>query len=584
MLKHIMPAGPGRDYRSIRRFLKIMETMGRYGFSDLAESVYPNYKFSWLRKRGKAAEKHYSRPEKLRMLFEELGPTFIKLGQILSTRADLITQPYADELTQLTENVPSFPGEEVKAIILAEFGKPPEELYAEFNYKPLAAASIGQVHTAKLKSGIDVVVKVQRPGIVQTVHTDLEIMRFIAEKMEEYSEAFARLEPTRIVSEFAYSLNRELNYRAEAANLLLFSKNMAERPHMKTPEVFPELSGEKVITMERIYGDSVSKVLADPGKAAEYDLKLLAEVGVNSMMSQIFEYGFFHADPHPGNIFLMKGNTLVFIDFGMMGRVSALERHYFVKVIDNMLNGDIPQMLDFALRMTTGGKFSGHRVELERDASDLIDENINLPLEQISVARILERLMKLFDKYQMALKPNLYMMFKALITIEHVGRSFDPQLKIVELVRPFIGKMKLRSMDPRAHIRRFIDNLGDNLLALEALPAVLRNVAAKFEDGELTLRVEHHRLNDIEETLYITGERLSRSLLVAALLVGSALLVVAKIPPYWGENTSAIGMFGFLVAGLLCLIILISDHRQRRAFLKARAKRKREEEGKKQHQ
>ena len=577
MLKLIMPNGLSRDYRTIRRFIKIMETMGAYGFRDLAENVYPNHRFSWMKRSPGGTEKH-SRPQKLRLMFEELGPTFVKLGQILSTRPDLISKPYADELTRLTEHVAPFPVEQVEAIIVEEFGKPPQELFAEFSSRPMAAASIGQVHAAKLKDGMEVVVKVRRPGIVETINTDLEIMRFIAGKMEEYSESFERMEPTRIVSEFAYSLSRELNYRAEAANLLLFHKNMSGTSNMKVPALVQELSGEKVLTMERIHGDSVTTVLADPEKAARYDLKFLAEVGVNSMLSQIFEYGFFHADPHPGNIFLLKGNILVFIDFGMMGRVSIAERHDFVKVIDYMLRGEISLMTDCALRMTISGQFAGSRDDLERDVSDLVDENINLPLDKISVAHILEQLLQLFEKYHMALKPNLYMMFKALITIEHIGRSFNPQLKIVEMVRPFIQQMKLRGMDPRGHIRRFLDNFGDNLTALESLPLSLRNVVSKFEAGQLTLRVEHHRLNDIEETLYVTGERLSRSLLVAALLVGSALIVVAKIPPYWGENTSVIGMFGVLISGGLSLVILIADHRQRRSFLRDRVKRRREEE------
>ena len=247
MLKLMIPTGLNRDYRTVRRFIKIMETMAAYGFHDLVENIYPNHKLSWLRK--KRAEKKYSRPEKLRMLFEELGPTFVKLGQILSTRADLITKPYADELTKLTENVPPFPAEVVKETVRAEFGKPPEELYAEFNYEPMAAASIGQVHAAKLKTGMEVVVKVRRPGIVETIRTDLEIMHYIASKMETYSESFARMEPTRIVAEFAYSINRELNYRAEAANMLLFYKNMADTPNMKVPELIQDLSGEKVLTM-----------------------------------------------------------------------------------------------------------------------------------------------------------------------------------------------------------------------------------------------------------------------------------------------------------------------------------------------
>ncbi|WP_294506873.1 AarF/ABC1/UbiB kinase family protein [uncultured Victivallis sp.] len=577
MLKLLMPNGLSHDYRTVRRFFKIVELMGRYGFCDLAENIYPNHRFHWMKKSGGSGSVRYSRPEKLRMLFEELGPTFVKLGQILSTRTDLISKAYTDELAKLTEHVPPFPFSEVESIIRQEFGRSVGELFLEFSREPIAAASIGQVHGARLPDGMEVVVKVRRPGIVETINTDLEIMRFIAVKMEEYSEGFARMEPSRIVSEFAYSLKRELNYRAEAANLLLFRKNMAGTPHMKVPALIDELSSERVLTMERIHGDSVASILADPAKREKYDLKFLAETGVNSLLSQIFEYGFFHADPHPGNIFIEPGNILVFIDFGMMSRVSMKERNDFVKVMDYLLRDEISLMIDCALHMTITGKYAGSRDELERDAADLICENINLPLEKISVARILERLLELFEKYHMALKPNLYMMFKALITIEQIGRSFDPKLKIVEMVEPFIRKMKLRGFDPRNHLRRFLDNFGENLTALERLPVSLRDVMSKFEEGRLTLRVEHHRLNDIEETLYVTGERLSRSMLVSALLVGSALLVVAKIPPYWGENTSVIGMFGFLISGGLSLVILIADHRQRRNFLKERVRRRRED-------
>ncbi|MDR0932462.1 MAG: AarF/ABC1/UbiB kinase family protein [Victivallales bacterium] len=576
MLKLIIPTDLSRDYRTVRRFIKIVETMAAYGFQDLAEKLYPNHHFGWLVR--KSDKRKYSRPEKLRMMFEELGPAFVKLGQILSTRSDLISEPYARELAKLTEHVPPFPVKEVEAIIRSEFGKSTNELFEKFSKKPIAAASIGQVHAARLKSGMKVVVKVRRPGIVEVLKTDLEIMRFIAAKMEEYSATFARMEPTRIVAEFSYALNRELNYRSEAANLALFYKNMADTPNMKVPQLISELSAERVLTMEYIKGDSVATILADPDKRELYDLKFLAVVGVNSMLSQIFEYGFFHADPHPGNIFIQPGNILVFIDFGMMGRITVKERRDFVKVVDYLLNDEISLMIDCALRMTIRGQFSGSRGELERDTADLIAENINLPLEKISVAHILEQLLQLFDKYHMALKPNLYMMFKALITIEHIGRSFDPQLKIVELVEPFIKKMKLRGLDPREHLRRFIDQFGDMLTSLERLPLSLRNVMKKVEDGRLTLRVEHHRLNEIEETLYVTGERMSRSMLVSALLVGSALIVVAKIPPYLGDETSLIGILGFLIAGGLSLIILIDDHRQRRKFLKERVRRKREEE------
>ena len=256
-----------------------------------------------------------------------------------------------------------------------------------------------------------------------------------------------------------------------------------------------------------------------------------------------------------------------------MGRIDEQERRDFVRIIDYMLRGEISSMTDCALRMTITGTYEGDREELERDVADLVDENINLPLDKISVSHILEELMELFRKYSLSLKPNLYMMFKALISIEHLGRTFDPALKIVDMVKPFIERLKWRSYDPMPHLRRFLDNFGDNLSALETLPTTLRKLITSAENGNLTLRVEHHRLDDIEQTMYVTGERLSRSMLVTALLIGTALIIVAKIPPFWND-IPIIGMFGFAVSAVLGVIILIDDHWQRRKFLKERARRK----------
>ena len=570
----LTPGEISRDYRTLKRFLKILEIMTRFGFQDIADAAWPN----WRRRAKKREEPEEavirrSRPERLRLLFEALGPTFVKLGQILSTRPDLITAPYADELAKLTEHVTPFSEKEMRGIIRSELGREPEELFRSFEKTPMAAASIGQVHGAVLKDGTAVVVKIQRPGARETINVDLDIMFYLARKLEDMDAVFARYEPVRIVDEFAYSLRRELNYQIEAANLLRFRKNMEDDDTLVVPRVFLDLSTTRVLTMERIYGDSAALLLTDEKIREKYDLKLVAERGVNSLLKQIFVDGFFHADPHPGNIFLLDGNRISFIDFGMMGRINDEERQYFVRIIDYMLRGEIERMTDVALHLTISGRVSGNRDRFNRDVADLVDENINLPLEKLSVAHILEELLELFNRYKLALKPNLYMMFKALISIEHLGRSFYPDLRIIEMVKPFIQRLKLHSYDPRPMLTHFLDTFGDNMKALNALPMALQDILANMRSGKITLRVEHHRLDDLEETVFITGERLSRSLLVAALLMASGLVVVARIPPFIGE-IPLIGMGGFLISGLLSVLILLDDHRQRKKFLREREKRR----------
>ena len=321
-----------RDLRSIRRFWTIVETVGACGFRELADTYFPEGAKGFFRRRkqDRPELRGLDRPAKLRRLLEELGPTFVKFGQILSTRPDLIGPVWAGELRQLTENVAPFPFAEVKAIIERETGRKTDEIFSRLEEKPLAAASIGQVHEGiLLGDGARVVVKVRRPGIAEVIEQDLEIMRFIAVRIEESGGALARFRPVRIVEEFARSLGRELDYMIEAANLNRFAADSRDDAHIKVPQVYFEYTTTEVMVMEFIEGDSAAKVQNSPELRKKYDLEKIAEYGVNSLLHQIFAAGFFHADPHPGNILLLPDGRLCFIDFGMMGRINADERRIF---------------------------------------------------------------------------------------------------------------------------------------------------------------------------------------------------------------------------------------------------------------
>ena len=569
-----------RDLRFIRRFWTIVETVGAYGFNELADTLFPDRGPGIFRRIRPARRdlRGLDRPAKLRRLLEELGPTFVKLGQILSTRPDVTGPVYAAELRRLTEHVTPFPFAEVKTIIERETGKKIGEIFSQLDETPLAAASIGQVHAGILrKDNSRVVVKVRRPGIVEVIEQDLDIMRFIASRLDEPDSPLARFRPVQIVNEFSHSLHRELDYMIEAANLNRFASDCEKDPHIKVPRVYFEYTSTSVMVMEFIDGDSASKVQNSPELRKKYDLEKIAEYGVDSLLNQIFVAGFFHADPHPGNIILLPDGRLCFIDFGMMGRIDAAERRIFLRALNCMLENDIPRMVDFALKMTLNNHFSGSRAALERDAADLVDANLNLPLEKLSLARILTDLLKMLREHGLALRPDLYMMFKSLITIEQLGRDFSPQLKIVDMVRPFLAGMKVEELDPRRVLKRFVSDLSENIEFAQDLPASLHAIVRKLEAGEISWRVEHHRLNEIEETLYVTGERLSRSLLLTALFLGSALVIVAKIPPLW-NGIPLPGIAGFLISGILSVYVLWSDHRQRMKFLRDREKRRIDEE------
>ena len=569
-----------RDLRTLRRFWNILEIVASCGFRELVSVYFPEHRHrkSSRKRKNMPDISALDRPARLRHMLEELGPTFVKLGQILSTRPDMIGNVYAEELKNLTEHVTPVDFSEIKKIIEAETGRKIEEIFSSFDETPLASASIGQVHKAVLRcNGQCVAVKVRRPGVTEIIKEDLEIMHFIASRLESGSNSAAKFRPVKIVEEFAHSLARELDYMVEAANLTRFAADSAKDVHIKTAQVFFDYTTSAMLTMEFISGDSAGKIQQNPALREKYDLEKIAEHGVNSLLHQIFIAGFFHADPHPGNILILPDNRLCFIDFGMMGRIAQRERRTFLKTLSCMLDNDIPGMVDHALKMTVRSHFNGNRLTLERDAADLVDANINLPLDRLSLAKILNDLLKMLDAHGLALRPELYMMFKSLMTIEHLGKDFYPDLKIVEMVKPFLATAKFKALDPRRFFRRFFNDLEDNTEILQNLPGTAGSILTQLEEGSFTLRIEHHRLNDIEETLYLTGERLSRALLLAALFLGSALMIVAKIPPVW-EGIPLIGMGGFLISGILSIYALWYDHRQRIKFLRIRTAQKLEDE------
>ena len=569
-----------RDLRTLRRFWNILEIVASCGFRELVSVYFPEHRHrkSSRKRKNMPDISALDRPARLRHMLEELGPTFVKLGQILSTRPDMIGNVYAEELKNLTEHVTPVDFSEIKKIIEAETGRKIEEIFSSFDETPLASASIGQVHKAVLRcNGQCVAVKVRRPGVTEIIKEDLEIMHFIASRLESGSNSAAKFRPVKIVEEFSHSLARELDYMVEAANLTRFAADSAKDVHIKTAQVFFDYTTSAMLTMEFISGDSAGKIQQNPALREKYDLEKIAEHGVNSLLHQIFIAGFFHADPHPGNILILPDNRLCFIDFGMMGRIAQRERRTFLKTLSCMLDNDIPGMVDHALKMTVRSHFNGNRLTLERDAADLVDANINLPLDRLSLAKILNDLLKMLDAHGLALRPELYMMFKSLMTIEHLGKDFYPDLKIVEMVKPFLATAKFKALDPRRFFRRFFNDLEDNTEILQNLPGTAGSILTQLEEGSFTLRIEHHRLNDIEETLYLTGERLSRALLLAALFLGSALMIVAKIPPVW-EGIPLSGMGGFLISGILSIYALWYDHRQRIKFLRIRTAQKLEDE------
>ena len=548
----------GRTYRHLNRYHRILRVLFKYGFNDLVDRLhidqYLESGLQMINRKPREQIARLSRPERLRLVFEELGPTFIKLGQLLSTRPDLIPADYLDELARLQDEVPAFSLAEVHAIFREELGRSPDEVFHYFDAEPLAAASIGQVHRARLDSGAEVVVKVQRPDIDTVIAVDLEILAHIAGLMEQYLEEVQGHRPTAIVQEFARSLSREIDFAVELANIQRFARQFERNPAIHVPLVYPELSTQRVLVMEYVLGikASMTTQLREQG----YDLPLIAERGATLVMEQIFVHGFFHADPHPGNVFILPDNVVCFIDFGQMGRLSRKDREDFTDLVLDLVAGDERTIVDGVLQVTVQlGEVD--REALGRDLGNLMDLYLYRPLDELEAGRILQDLLDLVTRHKLTFKPAFYQMMKALSTVEGVGLMLDPKLELIRLARPFMRRIRLERMRP-ARLAEEIARTGSGYLQLlRELPEELRAILRQLRGGRMRIEFEHHGLQALGAALDRVSNRIAFAIVLAALIVGSSLIVLSDIPPHW-HDIPVIGLLGFLVAGIMGFWLLLS--------------------------
>ncbi len=562
-----------RTYRHLNRYQRILRVLFKYGFNDLVDRLhidqYLETGLQMINRKPREQLDRHSRPERLRMALEELGPTFIKLGQLLSTRPDFIPAEYLDELAKLQDSVPPFSYEEVRQIFQEECGRDPEEMFEYFDTRPMAAASIGQVHQARLADdqvsagehkSRDVVVKVQRPGIENLIAIDLEILAHLARLMEEHLEEVQGHRPSAIVHEFARSLSREIDFTIELANIQRFARQFESNPDIHVPEVHPPLSTERLLVLERVDGIKASEL--DKLKEQGYDLSLVAERGANLVMEQIFVHGFFHADPHPGNIFVLPDNIPCFIDFGQMGRLSLKEREDFADLVLHLVSGHEAKVAADVLKITI------QQGDLDRDAlamdvGDFMDRYLYLSLGELQAGKILQDLLELVSRHKLSLKPNLYLMLKALTTVEGVGLMLDPDLELIELASPFMKKIKFNRIRPRRLAEEMGETGNEYLALVRDLPEEARSILSQLRKGKMKLEFEHRGLRPMERSLDRVSNRIAFAIVLAAQIIGSSLIVLSDIPPKW-NSIPVIGLAGFLVAGIMGFWLLVSIIRHSR--------------------
>ncbi|HOP18352.1 MAG TPA: ubiquinone biosynthesis regulatory protein kinase UbiB, partial [Gammaproteobacteria bacterium] len=422
---------------------------------------------------------------RIRRALEDLGPIYVKFGQILSTRRDLLPDDIAVELAKLQDQVPPFPGERAKSMVEKALGKPVEELFAAFETQPLASASIAQVHAATMHDGRKVVVKVVRPGIQKTIQRDIDLMFTIARLARKYSRDARRLRPVEVVEEYNKTIHDELDLLREAANCTQLRRNFSDGRLLYVPEVFWDLTRENVMVQERIYGIPVDQV--DELVAAGVDMKALGERGVEIFFTQVFRDNFFHADMHPGNIFVRPDGTYIGVDFGIMGTLTTADQRYLAENLLAFFHRDYRKVAE--LHVESGWVPRDTRIEDFEAAIRTVSEPIwEKPISEISFGHFLLRLFQTARRFNMEVQPQLVLLQKTLLNIEGLGRMLYPQLDLWSTAKPFMERWMSEQVGPRAFIRRVRETLPQISEDLPEVPLLVHRVLRKAVDGDLKIQ------------------------------------------------------------------------------------------------
>lgn len=498
-------------------------------------------------------------PQRFRRMLEELGPTYVKLGQVLATRVDMLPPEWIAELERLQDQVPPVPFEALLPDMTQALGRPPQEVFAAIEPQPRAAASIAQVHDALLPDGTPVVVKVRRPGIVPRVEADLRIMSHLAALMESEIPESRRYQPRRVMQQFAKSLRRELDLAAEARAVERFGELFADDPTVVIPRVYWDYTSAVMNVQDRIEGIPGNRL--DLVDAAGLDRRLLAVRGANVVLKMILIHGYFHADPHPGNVFYLPGHRLGLIDFGMTGMLTTQRRNEITDLLLALLRKDERALLEVILEWSGDGP-----VDEARLASDLIEFVFNyssVQLRDISMGRLLGELTAIMREHHLVLPPDLTLLFKALITLEGLGRQLDPEFDMGEHVEPFMSQVLPLRYSPQAMAKRAEHGVREMAGLLAGLPRDLSRFFKELRKGRAHIDLDLKRLERFGNRIDRSASRLTLGILTASLIIGSSIVMTIEGgPKIFGMPV--LGFFGFVLAVMNSIWLVFSIWRSGR--------------------
>ena len=545
---------------NLTRIRQVAEVLLRYGFEDVVTTtplrrlVSQSRRLSWQRADRQVFDT--TRWERVRLIIEELGPTFIKLAQAMSNRADLLPQELIDEFEKLQSNVPPFDTALARQIIEEELGRPIAEVFGEFDDIPIGSASIGQVHKARLLTGEDVVIKVQRPGVRDKVRSDLALLHELVSLTAGFLQKQGLANPQDIVDAFERSMSKELDYTAEARSMEQFRKLYEEYTTFYVPKPYRELSTTRILVIEFVSGCKIT----DKPRLLEWGLDpaKVAENGMDIYLTQIFQFGIFHADPHPGNVLVQPDGTIVLIDFGMVGRLTKQQKYAFAGVFIGMARQDARSMALNFRRLAITAEIPDMRA-FEADLSQLIEDFAMLDVKEMSMSDLADALQGIIYTYKLQVPGAVFLILRALVILEGIGKVLHPNFNTFEFVRPY-GARIVREQYSRQNLLSEAEYTGTQLLALmQTLPADIRQIVRKISKGELRLKFELVGYN----TLLRKADQLVSRTILALLGVGgllfSGLTLLGRYSPDmpYHRGVPEITWWSLGATGFLLLVLLL---------------------------
>lgn len=543
--------------RDLPRLHEIAVVMIRYGGGDLVRVLGIS---GVLERAGRVLHWHSASeinkldaPVRIRRALEELGPTFVKFGQLLATRVDMFPLHWIAEFEKLHSQVPAVPYETLYPELVAALKGEPKEIFAEFDPVPLAAASIAQVHRARLKDGTPVVVKIRRPGIEAVIRADLRILEHAAKLLESEAPDLRRYDPVQIVAQFRRSLNRELDLAKEARNIGQFARNFADDPLVTIPRVYWEFTNDRVNVQEQIIG--MSGVSPDHLRAHGLDPKLLAARGADTVLRMVLEHGYFHADPHPGNVLFLPDNRIGMIDFGMVGMLTDTRRNQIVNLLNGLTHMDEQALLQVLLDWSNDSV--GDEDRLAYEVAELLQNYDDLQLKDIRIGALLNDITTLMRDNNLVLPADLTLLFKTLITLEGLGQQLDPEFHMIDNVTPFVERIIQQRYTPRALFARGRESMREALEVVADLPRDLHRLFRDVRRGRIKIDLDLKRLDHFGHQLDRASNRITMGILTASLVVGSSIIMtVDGGPKLFG--LPLFGLLGFLIAFFNSLWIIFS--------------------------